>query len=69
MLSVGLIHLRSLIRQLIRDERAATMVEYALMLALIAVVCIVAVRLIGNNASTQFNNAATNLQQAAPAGQ
>lgn len=36
------------------DERGATAVEYALMVALIAAVIIVAVRLIGNNASDKF---------------
>ena len=61
MLSVGIIQLRSMIRQFVRNEEAATMVEYALMLALIAIVCIVAVQLIGTNANTVFNNAATKL--------
>jgi pilus assembly protein Flp/PilA len=43
----------------IRDrEEGATMVEYGLMLALIAVVCIGAVTLVGTNASTLFNNIA-----------
>ena len=42
-----------------KDEEGATMVEYALMLALIAIVCIVAVTAIGNNANTTFNRAAT----------
>jgi pilus assembly protein Flp/PilA len=36
------------------EERGATAVEYALMVALIAAVIIVAVRLIGNNANEQF---------------
>lgn len=39
------------------DEEGATMVEYALMLALIAIVCIVAVKAIGDQASTKFNDA------------
>ena len=41
-----------------RDEEGATMVEYALMLALIAIICITAVSLIGQNANTVFTNAA-----------
>jgi pilus assembly protein Flp/PilA len=45
----------------IRKEDAATMVEYALMLSLIAIVCIIAVTLIGTNANLIFNNIATNL--------
>ena len=40
-----------------KDEEGATMVEYALMLALIAIVCIVAVTAIGTNANTTFTNA------------
>lgn len=66
MLSAGLTQFRSLIRRFIRDERAATMVEYALMIALIAIVCIVAVQAIGENASTKFNDAATAIENAAP---
>jgi pilus assembly protein Flp/PilA len=45
----------------IRKEDAATMVEYALMLSLIAIVCIIAVTLIGTNANLIFHNIATNL--------
>lgn len=41
------------------EERGATAVEYALMVALIAAVIIVAVRLIGTNASTKFNEVGT----------
>ena len=48
-------------KRFLRDEDGATMVEYALMLALIAVVCIVAVGLIGTGANTMFNNIATDL--------
>jgi pilus assembly protein Flp/PilA len=38
-----------------KDEDGATMVEYGLMVALIALVCIVAVTAIGTNLSTLFN--------------
>jgi pilus assembly protein Flp/PilA len=44
-----------------KDEEGATMVEYALMLALIAIVCIVAVTAIGTSANNTFNSAATEL--------
>lgn len=40
------------------DERGATAVEYALMVALIAVVVIGGVTLLGTNASKKFNSAA-----------
>jgi pilus assembly protein Flp/PilA len=39
-----------------QEEGGATAVEYALMVALIAVVIIAAVALIGKSASTQFNS-------------
>jgi pilus assembly protein Flp/PilA len=38
-----------------RSERGAALVEYALLLALIAVVCIVALTILGNQASTKFS--------------
>ena len=41
-----------------KDEEGATMVEYALMLALIAMVCIVAVTAIGTSASGLFQQSA-----------
>ncbi len=37
------------------DERGASLVEYALLVALIAVVCIAAITLLGNNASTKLS--------------
>ncbi len=37
-------------------ERGASLVEYALLVALIAVVCIAAVTLLGKNASKKFND-------------
>jgi pilus assembly protein Flp/PilA len=50
------------IKGLIKDEEGATMVEYALMLALIAVVCIATVAIIGTRANTKFQNTADHLQ-------
>jgi pilus assembly protein Flp/PilA len=41
--------------RLVRDEAGASLVEYALLVALIAVVCIAAIALIGNSASTQLS--------------
>ncbi len=38
------------------SDRGATMVEYALMVALIAVVCIAAVSLIGNSSSVEVQH-------------
>jgi pilus assembly protein Flp/PilA len=41
-------------RRFIKNDEAATMVEYALMVALIAVVCIAAVTLVGQNTNGTF---------------
>jgi len=38
-----------------RSERGASLVEYALLVALIAVVCIIAVSLLGTTASKKFS--------------
>ena len=39
----------------VNDEEGASLVEYVLMVALIAVVCIAAVTLLGNAAKDKFN--------------
>ena len=44
-----------------RSERGAALVEYALLLALIAVVCIVALSALGGKASTKFNDIGNSL--------
>jgi len=43
--------------KLFQDEEGATMVEYALMVALIAVVCIAAVTLLGNKGKNTLETA------------
>jgi len=45
-----------------QSQRGASLVEYALLVALIAVVCIVAVSLLGNNASNKFSQVGSALQ-------
>ncbi|HZQ86784.1 MAG TPA: Flp family type IVb pilin [Acidimicrobiales bacterium] len=45
-----------------KDERGASLVEYALLVALIAVVCIVAVTLLGKNASSKFSAVGSSIQ-------
>jgi pilus assembly protein Flp/PilA len=42
-------------------ERGASLVEYALLVALIAVVCIIAVTFLGNNASSKFNTVGSSI--------
>lgn len=44
------------------SEDGPTAVEYAVMLALIIVVCIVAIRAVGTSASTTFDTVNTELQ-------
>ena len=46
------------------SDRGATMVEYALMVALIAVVCIAAVSLIGSNANSKFSTVGNSIGSA-----
>ena len=43
------------------DDRGASLVEYALLVALIAVVCIAAVTLLGEAASEKFSDVSTEL--------
>lgn len=47
--------INTLVSRFAKNDEAATMVEYALMLSLIAVVCIIAVTLVGTNANNIFN--------------
>lgn len=43
------------------SEDGPTAVEYAVMLALIVIVCLTAIRAIGTNAATTFDSAASQL--------
>lgn len=45
----------------VKDERAASLVEYALLVALIAVVCIAAVTTLGQKASAKFESVSSAL--------
>jgi pilus assembly protein Flp/PilA len=49
------------LKTMIRDEEGATMVEYGLLVALIAVVVLAAVSLVGTNLSSLFNTVAGTL--------
>jgi pilus assembly protein Flp/PilA len=44
----------------LRDEEGPTAVEYAVMLALIIVVCVAAITTLGSNANNTFSNVALN---------
>lgn len=44
------------IQSILRDDAGATMVEYGIMVALIAAVCIAVVTTLGQNVSNAFSN-------------
>jgi pilus assembly protein Flp/PilA len=48
----------------IKSERGASLVEYALLVALIAVVCIAAVTLLGDEASSKFDSVGQSISTA-----
>jgi pilus assembly protein Flp/PilA len=49
------------IRKLVKRDDGATMVEYALMLALIAVICLTAVKSVGAGAKVMFTSVSASL--------
>lgn len=53
--------LRSLVRRMARDEEGQSMVEYGLIIALIAVVVIAAITLLGGHIKDLFTNVANSL--------
>jgi pilus assembly protein Flp/PilA len=44
-----------------RTERGATLVEYAFLVALVAIVCILAITFVGTAASAKFSSAGSSL--------
>jgi pilus assembly protein Flp/PilA len=51
----------SKVQRFLKSEDGPTAVEYAIMLALIVIVCLTAITSIGTNANTKFTEAATAL--------
>jgi pilus assembly protein Flp/PilA len=49
------------VKRFLVSEDGPTAVEYAVMLALIVIVCLAAIRSVGTNAATTFNDVATQL--------
>ena len=47
-----------------KDDRGASLVEYALLVALIAVACIVAITFLGNEAGDNFSRTGSSVFQA-----
>ena len=54
----------SKVQRFLKSEDGPTAVEYAIMLALIVIVCLTAIQAIGTNASATFNDIATDLNDA-----
>ena len=55
-------YLAAAVRTRIKDERGASLVEYALLLALIAIICIAAITLIGKSANNSLSKTASALE-------
>ena len=53
--------LKTWIQARCKTERGASLVEYALLVALIAVVCIIALTFLGDSASEKFSGVGSNL--------
>lgn len=54
-------HLRTWLATRAHDDRGASLVEYALLIALVAMVCIAAVTALGETTSTSFSEAVSEL--------
>lgn len=53
---------RTAVTRFMREEDGASLVEYVLLIALIAVVCIGAITLVGSNVNAKLDAAATSLK-------
>ena len=53
--------MKNLVRRLWQDETGQDLTEYALLLVLIALVCVVTIKTLGQAISNVYTNAATNL--------
>ena len=53
---------RAVVQSRLRSERGASIVEYALLLALIAVVCLGAVTMVGGSTSANLSESASRLK-------
>ena len=54
------------VQRFLKSEDGPTAVEYAIMLALIVVVCLTAIQAVGTNASAAFQNIAEELDNVSP---
>jgi pilus assembly protein Flp/PilA len=53
--------MRALYAKFVKDDAGVTAIEYGLIAALVAVVCIAAWSLLGSHLSTEFSNIATSV--------
>jgi pilus assembly protein Flp/PilA len=53
-----------ILKKLLREEDGPTAVEYAVMLAMIVIVCIGAIRSVGSSTSASFEDSATKISAA-----
>ena len=53
--------MKNLVRRLWQDETGQDLTEYALLLVLIALVCVVTIKTLGQAISNVYTNASTNL--------
>jgi pilus assembly protein Flp/PilA len=53
--------LTTVTRDLVREDEGATMVEYALIVAVIALIVVVGAKVLGNSTSAKFNDIAGQL--------
>ena len=56
-----MVRMSQVMERFVREDDAATMPEYALMVAFIALVCIAAVTLVGGNVNGRFGQLAADL--------
>ncbi|WP_437188240.1 Flp family type IVb pilin [Planctomicrobium sp. SH668] len=54
-------NLTAKVTKFLKSEDGPTAVEYAVMLALIVIVCLTAIRAVGSNASARFNQISNQL--------
>lgn len=54
----------SKVSRFLKSEDGPTAVEYAVMLALIVIVCLTAIQAVGTNASSAFNDIANDIEDA-----
>lgn len=59
--------MRKLMNRLRSDEEGAALIEYGMLVGLIAVVCVVAIQLLGTQMNTVFTNLTTLLAGFLPA--